>query len=112
LTSRSTATAAIEYAVDGGKELLAMCRTPEIMADAAYCILTQPSREFTGRFCIDDSVLNELSGETDFEKYRVDPQGRLATDLFVRKDAEMPPGVAATIEGDVRKSILKFGEGP
>jgi citronellol/citronellal dehydrogenase len=49
------ATAAIEYAVEGGKELLAMCRTPEIMADAAYCILTQPSREFTGHFCIDDN---------------------------------------------------------
>ena len=32
-------------------------RTPEIMGDAAYVILTKPSPEFTGQFCIDDQLL-------------------------------------------------------
>ncbi len=91
------ATAAIEFGIEGGKELLAMSRTPEIMADAAYCMVTQPSRQFTGRFCIDDEVLHDLAGVRDFDKYRVDASERLATDLFVSKDAPTPPGVAATM---------------
>ena len=32
-------------------------RTPEIMADAAWAILTRKSRVVTGRFFIDDEVL-------------------------------------------------------
>jgi citronellol/citronellal dehydrogenase len=91
------ATAAVEFAVQGGRELLRKCRTPQIMADAAYAILTQPSRSFTGRFCLDDSVLHELEGRTDFDGYRVDSREQLATDLFVANGTDMPPGVAETM---------------
>ena len=49
-------------------------RTPEIMADAAYAILTKPSREFTGNFFIDEDVLQK-EGVTDFAKYATVPGG-------------------------------------
>jgi hypothetical protein len=39
------------------------------MADAAYWILTQPSRKITGRFFVDDEVLRN-AGVSDFSKYR------------------------------------------
>ena len=63
------ATAAVNMI--GGKELLDKSRTPEIMADAAHVILTQPAREFTGNFCIDDVVLSQKAGVRDFSKYAV-----------------------------------------
>ncbi len=43
-------------------------RRVEIVADAAYIILTRPSREYTGRFLIDDEVLRE-AGVTDLSQY-------------------------------------------
>ncbi|MBK1788249.1 NAD(P)-dependent oxidoreductase [Prauserella sp. ASG 168] len=61
-------TAAIRNVV--GAELANRSRTPEIMADAAYAILTTPSREATGRFFIDDEVL-AAAGVTDLAKYRI-----------------------------------------
>jgi citronellol/citronellal dehydrogenase len=59
------------------------CRRPEIVADAAHAILTQPSRSATGRFFSDEEVLAE-AGRTDFTPYAVDPAnaGRLYPDLF------------------------------
>ena len=50
------------------------CRKPDIMADAAYIILTKDSRSFTGNFCIDDTVLKQ-SGMSDqeLEKYSYVP---------------------------------------
>jgi len=44
-------------------------RKPQIMADAAHVILSSASREFTGRFCIDEEVLR-LAGVQDFSVYR------------------------------------------
>ncbi len=44
-------------------------RKPQIVADAAYLILTANSREFTGRFCIDEQILRQ-AGQTDFSRYR------------------------------------------
>ena len=67
-------------------------RTPEIMGDAAHVILTKPSREFTGQFCIDDKVLY-ASGVRDFEPYRVDKSVALMSDFFVPDDDVPPPGV-------------------
>lgn len=61
-----------------------ICRTPEIMADAAHAILTKDSRSFTGNFCVDEDVLRSL-GVTDFAKYR-DPDVReenLMRDFFI-----------------------------
>jgi len=52
-----------------GEEARRRARQPTIMADAAYWILTQPSRRFTGRFFVDDEVLRN-AGVSDFSKYR------------------------------------------
>ena len=68
-------------------------RTPEIMGDAAHTILTKPSREFTGQFCIDDKVLYK-SGVRDFEHYRGDASVALMSDFFVPDDDLPPPGVS------------------
>ncbi len=46
------------------------CRTPEILSDAAYFILTSDARETTGNFFIDDEVLAS-HGVSDLEKYSV-----------------------------------------
>lgn len=50
----------------------AACRTPEILADAAYIILKRPSESCTGNFFVDDEVLAS-EGITDLEKYSVVP---------------------------------------
>ncbi len=75
------ATAAIQNLL-GGDELTRRSRKPEIMGDAAHVILTKPSREFTGNFCIDDEVL-ESAGVSDLSVYAVDPSAELAPDFFV-----------------------------
>jgi citronellol/citronellal dehydrogenase len=85
------ATAAIEFALLGA-EGLRHCRTPQIVADAAYEIFTTPSRELTGQFLIDDELLYSR-GVRDFERYRVDPSVPLAPDFFVPEDRLPPPGV-------------------
>ena len=59
-------TAAVRNVVGSGLE--SHSRTPDIMADAAYEILTRPARECTGNFFIDDDVLEE-AGVTDFSVY-------------------------------------------
>ena len=76
----------------GGDTMMRMSRTPEIMGDAAHVIFTKPSREFTGQFCIDDTLLY-ASGVRDFEPYRVDRSMPLMTDFFVPDDDVPPPGV-------------------
>ena len=76
----------------GGDAMIRMSRTPDIMGDAAHAILTKPSREFTGNFCIDDKVLY-ASGVRDFEPYRVDRSSPLMSDFFVPDDDLPPPGV-------------------
>ena len=50
----------------------AACRTPAILADAAYIILNRPSAETTGNFFVDDELLAS-EGITDLEKYSVAP---------------------------------------
>jgi citronellol/citronellal dehydrogenase len=75
------ATAAVRNLL-GGDEAMRRSRKPEIMADAAYVILTRPSRSFTGNFCIDDDVLRS-AGITDLEQYSCIPGSELAPDFFV-----------------------------
>lgn len=75
------ATAAVQNLL-GGDFLMQRSRTPEIVADAAFLILQKPSAECTGNFFIDEEVLKE-AGITDLEKYAVNPQHKLMTDLFV-----------------------------
>ena len=50
----------------------AACRTPEILADAAYVILNRESKGCTGNFFVDDEVLASV-GVTDLENYSVVP---------------------------------------
>jgi len=57
-------------------------RKPEIMADAAYAVLTRPSREQTGQFLIDDEVL-ATAGITDLDQYATQPGRPLIPDFFV-----------------------------
>jgi citronellol/citronellal dehydrogenase len=78
----------------GGDELIRASRKPEIIADAAYLMLTQPASEFTGNFIIDDTYLAE-HGETDFDKYRVDPTRNLQPDFFVPDDSPAPASLKA-----------------
>jgi len=57
-------------------------RTPDIMADAAWQILTRDSRTTTGNFFIDDDVLAG-AGVTDFSHYAVSPDKPLRGDFFL-----------------------------
>ncbi len=57
-------------------------RTPEIVADAAWHILTRSSRSTTGNFFIDDEVL-AAAGITDLSRYAVAKGQPLRSDLFI-----------------------------
>ena len=58
------------------------CRTPAIVADAAHWVLTQPSRECTGNFFLDEEVLAR-AGVTDLRPYAIDPTQEPYVDLFL-----------------------------
>src|SRR5882672_7147207 len=75
------ATAAIQNLL-GGDAVMRGSRKPAIMGDAAYAILSKPSREFTGKFCIDDEVL-AAAGKTDLGEYAMDPNAQLLPDYFI-----------------------------
>jgi citronellol/citronellal dehydrogenase len=74
-------TAAVQNLL-GGDATVARSRKPDIMADAAHYILTRPSKEFTGRFCIDEDVLRE-SGVKNLDAYSCVPGADLLPDFFV-----------------------------
>lgn len=74
------ATAAVEF--NFPKEIMRASRTPAIMADAAYAILTSDAREVTGNFFIDEDLLRSR-GMQDFSQYAIDPKVPLFTDLFL-----------------------------
>lgn len=67
-----------------GTELVARCRSAQIMADAAYEILTKPSREVSGNCFIDDEVLRE-AGVTDFSQYRECAEEDLELDFWMER---------------------------
>ncbi len=75
------ATAAVRNIL-GGEEAVRHCRTPEIVSDAAWAILTRKSRECAGNCFIDEEVLRE-EGIGDFTPYAVDPKAILQTDFFL-----------------------------
>ena len=75
------ATAAVQN-MPGGDELMKSSRIPQIMGDAAYTIINQPSKACTGNFFIDEDVLRE-KGMTDFDKYAVDSSRELLPDFFL-----------------------------
>jgi len=60
-----------------------LCRKPEILADAAYLILTSDAKTTSGNFFIDDALLAQ-HGVTDLEKYSVKPGTKnFIPDFFV-----------------------------
>ena len=58
------------------------CRSPRIVADAAYEILIRDSRTCTGNFFTDEEVLAS-AGVSDFSPYEVQPGTPLAPDFFL-----------------------------
>ena len=75
------ATAAVQNLL-GGDYLIQRSRTPEILADAAYWILSQPANQCSGNLFLDEEVLAK-AGITDLSVYAVNPGGPLQQDLFV-----------------------------
>lgn len=75
------ATAAVRNLL-GGEALISRSRKPEIIADAAYYILSRSSGVCTGNNFIDEEVLKD-EGITDLEKYAITPGGPLHPDLFL-----------------------------
>jgi len=86
------ATAAVRNLL-GGDRLIAMSRTPEIVAEAAHLVFQQPSQTFTGQFLIDDTFLAVVGGITGFDRFSVTPGAPLAPDFFVPEACPPPPGV-------------------
>lgn len=66
----------------GGEQMAAQSRKPEIIADAAYAILSQDAATCTGNLFTDEQVLTQ-AGITDFSAYAVTPGGKLQPDLFL-----------------------------
>ena len=89
------ATAAVANLL-GGDKLMRASRKADILADAAHVILTKPSREFTGNFCIDDTLLWE-NGRREFDHYRIDPSEDLMPDFFVPEDSKAPVPLKALV---------------
>ncbi|XP_031564328.1 hydroxysteroid dehydrogenase-like protein 2 isoform X2 [Actinia tenebrosa] len=77
-----TAIATAAMKMLGGEEAIKQCRTVDIMADAAYVILTRDSRSYTGQFLIDEDVLRDV-GVTDMEPYACVPGSTLLPDFFL-----------------------------
>lgn len=80
-------TAAVRNVVGAGLEKHS--RTVDIMADAAYWVITQESTQVTGNFFIDDDVL-EAAGVTDFSVYlNGGADADLALDFWVEAKGEV-----------------------
>lgn len=81
-------TAAIEMLT--GPESNAWSRKPEIMADAAYEILTRDPKTTTGNFYVDEDVLRS-AGVTDFTDYACVKENvdKLMPDFFLEVPPEM-----------------------
>ena len=78
------ATAAVQNLL-GGDRLMAVSRTPQIYADAAWEVLVRPAGERTGQSLIVEDVL-EAAGVTDFSGYAAvpgTPEERLFPDIFL-----------------------------
>lgn len=66
----------------GGDTLAKMSRKPEILADAAHYIFSQPSVDCTGNCFVDEEIFAR-QGITDLSQYDVVPGAKLYKDLFV-----------------------------
>jgi len=75
------ATAAVKNLL-GGEALIKMSRKPEILADAAYYILSKAAAVCTGNTFIDEEVLKK-ENITNLSEYAITPGERLYPDLFL-----------------------------
>lgn len=78
------ATAAVQFAL-GGDRMMKVSRTPDVYADAAYAVMLQPAREYTGQTLIVEDVLR-AAGVTDFSGYAAvpgTPDSALFPDIFL-----------------------------
>jgi citronellol/citronellal dehydrogenase len=75
------ATAAVQNLL-GGEEAMARARRPELYSDAAYAVITRPSRDCTGNAFLCEDVL-AAEGVTDFDRYAYQPGTEPEADLFV-----------------------------
>jgi NAD(P)-dependent dehydrogenase (short-subunit alcohol dehydrogenase family) len=66
----------------GGEMLANMSRTPAILADAAFFIVSKEKLHYTGKTFIDEEVLSS-EGITDLAHYSVVPGAKLFYDLFL-----------------------------
>ncbi|CAJ1069865.1 hydroxysteroid dehydrogenase-like protein 2 [Xyrichtys novacula] len=70
----------------GGEGVGKQCRTADIMADAAYAILSQP-KDYTGHFLVDEDILKE-QGVQNFDQYSVQLGHPLLPDFFLDEAPE------------------------
>uniref|UniRef100_W5M4X2 Hydroxysteroid dehydrogenase-like protein 2 n=1 Tax=Lepisosteus oculatus TaxID=7918 RepID=W5M4X2_LEPOC len=93
----------------GGSGVSKQCRKPEIMADAAYCILTKP-KTYSGNFTIDEDILKQ-EGIKEFDVYAslqpVSTGHPLLPDFFLDDD---PETLAKKMEDHGASPILKSGK--
>jgi citronellol/citronellal dehydrogenase len=75
------ATAAVRNLL-GGEEAMARSRRPELYADAAYAVITRPSRECTGNSYLCEDVM-AAEGVTDFGPYSYVDGADPLLDLYV-----------------------------
>jgi citronellol/citronellal dehydrogenase len=75
------ATAAVQNLL-GGDAAMTRSRRPELYADAAYEVITRPSRECTGNTFLCEDVLVS-AGVTDFSPYAYVDGAELQADLYV-----------------------------
>lgn len=91
----------------GGAGVEKQCRKTDILADAAYCILSKP-KSFTGNFVIDEILLRE-EGIKDFDAYAVAPGHPLLPDFFLDVD---PDTLAMKMEAQGGNPAFKGGKKP
>uniref|UniRef100_A0A3Q3AHX6 Hydroxysteroid dehydrogenase-like protein 2 n=1 Tax=Kryptolebias marmoratus TaxID=37003 RepID=A0A3Q3AHX6_KRYMA len=84
LTPSAIQTAAMDML--GGDGVGKQCRKADIIADAAYAILSKP-KDYTGHFLVDEDVL-KAHGVMDFDQYAVQPGHPLLPDFFLDEAPE------------------------
>ncbi|XP_036385160.1 hydroxysteroid dehydrogenase-like protein 2 [Megalops cyprinoides] len=89
----------------GGSGVGKQCRKVEIMADAAYSILSKPT-SYTGNFVIDEDELKK-EGIKEFDVYAVAPGHPLLPDFFLDED---PAALVKQMEDQGATPVFKSGK--
>lgn len=94
-------TAAIEMLT--GSDSARFSRKPDIVSDAAYFIVTKPSRSCTGNFFIDEDVV-KAEGVTDLSCYACDPKfaDKLIPDPFLDEAPIADSDLKTFEEGEIQ----------